>query len=306
MPVPGLDPELAPAHRRSRSGDRAVRRAARSLRQLLVSSASRQVAEATRIAQELQQPVTTGRQLVVTSIRGGAGKTTVAALLHLTYAHYRQDPVLVVEADPALGTLPIRLGAPSVRWTCADLAQVVSPSMQFAEITGYLVQVAEGGWLLPGSRGRVGARLELPEYRAVMVALRRYFGITVVDCETLPNPLARTALAAAQARVLVVPATVEGVASTRAVLDWMAGVPHPRMLPGTVVALTTHSPDATIDPAAAARHLEAAGVPVVPVPYDRHLAAGGPIQVARLGQGTRLAAGRLAAALLTRAVGTAR
>ncbi|MFH8368741.1 hypothetical protein [Streptomyces sp. NPDC018031] len=305
-PVPSVDPDLAPAQRRSRSGDSAVRRTSRSLRRLLASSASRQVAEATGVARGLQQPVTTGRQLVVTSIRGGAGKTTVAALLNLTYAHYRQDPVLVVEADPALGTLPIRLGAPSVRWTCSDLAQVISPSMQFAEITGYLVQVEEGGWLLPGSQGRVGTRLELADYRAVMVALRRYFGITVVDCETLPNPLARTALAAAQARVLVAPATVEGVATTRAVLDWMADVPHPRMLPGTVVALTAHSPDAAIDPTAAARHLEAAGVRVVAVPYDRHLAAGGPIRASLLGQETRMAAGRLAAALLDRAVGKGR
>ncbi|TVL90646.1 type VII secretion protein [Streptomyces sp. SAJ15] len=302
MPVPAVDPDLLPAHRRSRSGDSLVRRARRSLRQLLLSSTSRDVAEATRIAQALQQPVTTGRQISVTSIRGGAGKTTVAALLNLTYAHYRQDPVLALEADPALGTLPIRLAAPAVRWTCTDLAQVISPSMQFAEITGYLVQVEEGGWLLPGSQGRVGTRLELPSYRAVMMALRRYFGITVVDCETLPNPLARTALAAAHARVLVAPATMEGVASTRAVLEWMADVPRPRLLPATVVALTKSSPDMTIDMAAASAYLGAAGARVVTIPYDRHLAAGGPIRTAALGQETRLAAGQLAAELLDRAL----
>ncbi|MGV9847975.1 MinD/ParA family ATP-binding protein [Streptomyces sp. NPDC003442] len=300
-PVPPVDPRLALAQGRLRSGDPVTRRAGRTLRRLVAASASREVEEATEVARALQQPVTTGRQIAVSSIRGGAGKTTVAALLNLTFAHYRQDPVLVVEADPALGSLPIRLGAESVRWTCADVAQVVSPSMQFAEVTGYLVQLPEGGWLLPGSQGRIGTPLDIRAYRTVTMALRRYFGVTVVDCETLPGELARTALDTVQARVLVAPATLEGVASTRTVLDWMAAVPRP-MLPGTVVALTESSPDTALDLGVARAHLAESGVEVMAIPYDRHLAAGGAIRTGLLAHGTRLAAGRLAAALLDRAV----
>ncbi|MFE2186023.1 hypothetical protein [Streptomyces sp. NPDC059455] len=300
-PVPPVDPRLALAQGRLRSGDPVTRRAGRTLRRLVAASASREVEEATEVARALQQPVTTGRQIAVSSIRGGAGKTTVAALLNLTFAHYRQDPVLVVEADPALGSLPIRLGAESVRWTCADVAQVVSPSMQFAEVTGYLVQLPEGGWLLPGSQGRIGTPLDIRAYRTVTMALRRYFGVTVVDCETLPGELARTALDTVQARVLVAPATLEGVASTRTVLDWMAAVPRP-MLPGTVVALTESSPDTALDLDVARAHLAESGVEVMAIPYDRHLAAGGAIRTGLLAHSTRLAAGRLAAALLDRAV----
>ncbi|MBI0320109.1 type VII secretion protein [Streptomyces javensis] len=300
-PVPPVDPRLALAQGRLRSGDPVTRRAGRTLRRLVAASASREVEEATEVARSVQQPVTTGRQIAVSSMRGGAGKTTVAALLNLTFAHYRQDPVLVVEADPALGSLPIRLGAESVRWTCADVARIVTPSMQFAEVTGYLVQLPEGGWLLPGSQGRIGTPLDIRAYRTVTMALRRYFGVTVVDCETLPGELARTALDTVQARVLVAPATLEGVASTRTVLDWMAAVPRP-MLPGTVVALTQSSPDTALDLDAARAHLAESGVEVMAIPYDRHLAAGGAIRTGLLAHSTRLAAGRLAAALLDRAV----
>jgi MinD-like ATPase involved in chromosome partitioning or flagellar assembly len=296
-PAPALEPTLAALQRRPRTGDHPARRVGRLLRGLV--AASRDVDEATRIARALQQPVTTGRQIAVTSIRGGAGKTTVAALLNLTYSHYRQDPVLVLEADPTLGTLPIRLGAESLRWTCSDLAHVVTPSMQFAEVTGYLVKVREGGWLLPGSQGRIGAPMDIAAYRTVTTALRRHFGITVVDCETLPGELARTALDTVQARVLVTPATVEGVASTRTVLEWMARVPRP-MLPGTVVAMTATAPDVSIDVDAAAGQLAGTGARVVILPYDRHLAAGGTIHAAMLGEGIRLAVGRLAAELLDR------
>jgi MinD-like ATPase involved in chromosome partitioning or flagellar assembly len=295
VPLRTLDPALDGMQGRPRSGDSPARRAGRFLRGLV--TASRDVEEATRIARALQQPLHTGRQIAVTSIRGGAGKTTVAALLNLTYSHYRRRPVLVLEADPTLGTLPIRLGAEAIRWTCGDLAQVVTPSMQFAEVTGYLVPVREGGWLLPGSQGRIGAPLDIAGYRAVTAVLRRHFDITVVDCETLPGELARTALDTAQARVLVAPTTVEGVASTYRVLEWMARVPRP-MLPGTVVALTASAPDVTLDTEAAARQLAEFGARVVVLPYDRHLGSGGPIRTAMLGGRIRLAAGRLAAALL--------
>ncbi|MFD9863352.1 type VII secretion protein [Streptomyces alboflavus] len=298
--TPTVDPRLALALGRPQHGDSLPRRTSRSLRKL-VSSASQDVAEESRIAREVQQPVTTGRVVAVTSIRGGVGKTTVSALLSRTFHHYRHDPVLALEADAALGTLPVRLGADSVRWSCADLARILTPAMQLTDITGYLVPVPDGGWLLPASQGRVGAPLDVPTYRTVTLALRRYFAVTVVDCETLPGEVARTAMDTAHARVVVAPMTVEGVNGTRLVLDWLAQLPH-SALATTVVALTANSPDMTLDLKTAAAHLRETGVAVVPVPYDRHLAQGGPIRGPQLGKAARDAAVHLAAEAMRRAV----
>ncbi|GHC48932.1 hypothetical protein GCM10010349_12930 [Streptomyces flavofungini] len=298
--TPTADPRLALALGRPQHGDPLPRRTTRSLRKL-VSSASQDVAEESRIAREVQQPVTTGRVIAVTSIRGGVGKTTVAALLSRTFHHYRHDPVLALEADAALGTLPVRLGADSVRWSCADLARILTPTMQLTDITGYLVPVPDGGWLLPASQGRVGAPLDVPTYRTVTLALRRYFAVTVVDCETLPGEVARTAMDTAHARVVVAPMTVEGVNGTRLVLDWLAQLPH-SALATTVVALTANSPDMTLDLKTAAAHLRETGVAVVPVAYDRHLAQGGPVRGTHLGQAARDAAVHLAAEAMRRAV----
>jgi MinD-like ATPase involved in chromosome partitioning or flagellar assembly len=298
--VPTIDPRLAHALGRPQHGDSVARRTGRSLRKL-TSSASQDVAEETRVARELQQPVTTGRVIAVTSIRGGVGKSTVTALLGRTFNHYRHDPVLTLEADAALGTLPVRMGAESVRWACADLAQILTPSMQLTDVTGYLVPVADGGWLLPASQGRVGAPLDVRTYRTVTLALRRYFAVTVVDCETLPGEVARTAMDTAHARVVVAPTTAEGVNGTRQVLDWLGQLPH-AALSSTVVALTSNSPDVTLDRKAAVAHLKETGVTVVTVPYDRHLAQGGPIRTAMLGRQTRDAAVQLAAEAMRRAV----
>ncbi|GAA2233142.1 hypothetical protein GCM10010104_29450 [Streptomyces indiaensis] len=297
---PTVDPRLAIALGSPQHGDSAARRAGASLRRL-TTSATQEVAEQTRFAQELQQPVTTGRVIAVTSIRGGVGKSTVSALLGRTFNHYRPDPVLTLEADAALGTLPVRMGADTVRWCCADLARILTPAMQLTDITGYLVPVADGGWLLPASQGRVGAPMDMRTYRTVTLALRRYFSVTVVDCETLPGEVARTAMDTAHARVVVAPMTAEGIHGTRQVLDWLGQLPH-SALATTVVALSANSPDTTLDPKTAAAHLREPGVPVVLLPYDRHLAQGGPIHTAMLGRSTRDAAVRLAAEAMQRAV----
>ncbi|MGW0737013.1 nucleotide-binding protein [Streptomyces sp. NPDC002851] len=297
---PTLDPRLSGAVGRPVRGDSAVRRTGRSLRKL-TSSAAKEVEELTRLGREVQQPVTTGRVIAVSSIRGGVGKTTVSALLARTFNHYRQDPVLALEMDPALGTLPVRLGAETVRWSVADLAQLLNPSMLLTDVTGYLVPVTDGGWLLPASQGRIGAMVDVEMYRTVTLALRRYFGVSVVDCECLPGEVARTAMATAHARVVVAPVTAEGVNGTRRVLDWLAGLPR-GVLATTVVALTASSPDTSLDVKKATAHLREAGVAVVPFPYDRHLGAGGTIQNALLGEDTRRAAARLAAEALQFAV----
>lgn len=291
---PVLDRRLAGTALKPRHGEPLTTRALRAVRRTVSSSAAREVAEATATAEVLQQPVTTGRQIAVTSIRGGSGKTTLAALLGTTYAHYRHDPVLFVEADPALGSLPLRLGAEGLRWTTGDLAGIVEPQMSLLDITGYLVQLPDNAWLLPGSQGQVGAMLDTRGYERVMVSLRRYFGVTVVDCETLPAEVARTALSAAQARVLTVPATLEGVASTHAVLDWMRGLPRD-ILATTVVVLVGTAPHPGLDLSKAAEQLKTTGAAVRTLPYDRHLAAGGPIHPDLLARATRESVSRLAA-----------
>lgn len=291
---PVVDKQLTGAGLKPRHGEPFTARALRAVRRTVSSSAAREVAGATATAEVLQQAVTTGRQIAVTSIRGGAGKTTVAALLGTTYAHYRHDPTLIVEADPALGSLPLRLGAETLRWTTGDVAGIVEPQMSLLDVTGYLVQLPDNAWLLPGSQGQIGAMLDTKGYEKVMVSLRRYFGVTVVDCETLPAEVARVALSAAQARVLTAPATLEGISSTHAVLEWMRGLPR-HVMEGTVVAVSEMVPHTGLDTERAAQTLKATGARVQVLPYDRHLAAGGTIRTELLAHATRQAATRLAA-----------
>lgn len=299
-PVLTVDPRLAQASGKPQHADSVARRSGQSLRRMARPSAQAGGEEGPWV-RELQHPVTTGRVVAVTSIRGGVGKTTTAALVARTLQRVRQDPVLALEADAALGTLAVRLGAQSVRWSAGELARILTPSMHLLDITGYLVPLPDGGWLLPASQGRVGPPLDVPTYRSVTLGLRRHFAMTVVDCETLPGDVARTAMDTAHARIVVAPMTAEGVGGTRVVLDWLGNLPH-STLPTTVVALTSGAPDQNLDLAAATAHIRETGVGVVHLPYDRHLAAGGPIHTDLLAAATRRAAAQLAAEAVQRAV----
>ncbi|KLL11886.1 hypothetical protein FrCorBMG51_08750 [Protofrankia coriariae] len=227
-------------------------------------------------------------------IRCGAGKTTASALLGAAFAHYRHDRVLIVEADPGLGTLPDRLGAPEARFPLGDLARIVAPSMSFERVVEYLVALSDGYWLVPTGQRQVDPAL----YESVAMTLNRYFAITVVDCDTMPSELARTVLAGAHATALVAPATAEGVTTTRNMLTRF----RPEALARAVVVLTATAPHMAVDLDEAAARLRVGGAGVLTIPYDRHLAAGGRIQAPLLAETTRERTARLAADLLDRAV----
>ena len=210
-------------------------RAARALKRLVTASAANEVAEVTRIAEVLQQPVTTGRQIAVTSIRGGAGKTTVAALLGTTYAHYRQDPVLLVEADPALGSLPLRLGAETLRWTTATSRTSSSRRCRCSTSPATssssprrLAAAREPG---PDRRdaGQQGVRRVMVRCAATSASrsstARRCPPRSPGSRSPPPGPRPDR------------PRHAGGVTSTYSVLQWMQGLP-PHVIAGTVVVLT--------------------------------------------------------------------
>jgi hypothetical protein len=87
------------------------RRMSRGLRR----SADLQAAEARTTRAALALPVSTCRRIAVVSVRGGAGKTTLAALLSMALAEHREDRLLAVDADAVLGSLPMRLDMAAAR-----------------------------------------------------------------------------------------------------------------------------------------------------------------------------------------------
>jgi MinD-like ATPase involved in chromosome partitioning or flagellar assembly len=273
-------------------GDGFLRRAARFAVHLVATTrATRELAE---LATAAQAPVTTGRRIAVVSVAGGAGRSTVTALLGSVFAARRADHVLVADADPDHGSLAWRLGL-AEREGLGALGPRLLNARGVADLDTLLPRTPAGLRLLPGPAGAPPGAT-----REVTRAMSRFFAVCVTDCgRGLQTPSTAEVLQDAHGAVVVVPATPDGVRSS------LAGLAHlpPALLQRSVVALNT-----TIPGGRAALHVDAArevlartGAALVVLPHDRHLAAATPVLPGRLAEATAIEATRLAGLALARA-----
>jgi MinD-like ATPase involved in chromosome partitioning or flagellar assembly len=272
----------------------------RGVRRAVGVSAAGEVRQTADVESVLSRPVPSCRKIAVTSIRGGAGKTTVAGLTATVIAQYRQDRVLAVDADSGLGSLPLRLGLRTDR-SLHDLA--ASHPRTFDEAARFLGRTADGLWVLSGTAGgHITHELDLATFQAAAGRMSRYFATTVIDCGAglLPE-LQRGILTDAHSQVMVTPGTVDGALSARGALDWQARNGYQHLLARTVIAFVTHTPHVDADLTRGAQMLSVGGMPVVHMPYDRHLATGTAVESARIGQETRAAVIRVAVEAFARA-----
>ncbi|GLY74425.1 hypothetical protein Airi01_026920 [Actinoallomurus iriomotensis] len=287
--------------RRSVHGDPLMRRMSRGVRRAMGTAAADEIRRTADAAQILSRPVSSCRHIAVTSIRGGAGKTTIAGLTGTALAQYRKDRVLAVDADSGLGSLPLRLGL-RIERSLHDLAE--SGPRSFEETASFLGRTADGLWVLSGTAdGQITHELDLAKFKTVASAMSRYFAALVIDCGAglLPE-LQRGILADAHAQVMVTPGTVDGALSARGALEWQARNGYQHLLTRTVIAFVTHTPHVDADLTRAGQLLSGGGMPVVHMPYDRHLATGTAVESARIGQETRAAAIRIALEAFGRAL----
>lgn len=276
-------------------GDPLGQRMGRGARRMVGGGPAKEMA---RLTEQIRVPVPAPRRIAISSIRGGSGKTTIAALVSTVLAHYRDDRVLVVDADPDLGSLALRLGVAPQR-TLAELAEA-PPPQSFEDVLPYLAQHPSGLWVLPGTRReQTGHQLRQEHYDAALEAASPFFAVTIVDCGAgLLNELSGAVLDDADALALVTAGTVDGALSANGALDWLAAENRATLIARTLVTLVTHAPHQATDLGQARSMLQRHGCGAMELPYDRQLAAGTVLDPSRLAEATRSTAMRVAATLL--------
>jgi MinD-like ATPase involved in chromosome partitioning or flagellar assembly len=302
---PAVREEAVPADalmRKNPYGDRLMRRMGLGMRKVVGTTAANDIREMADLNGRLIRPVSTCRQIAMVSVRGGAGKTTLAALIATVIAEHRNDRVLAVDAETGFGSLPLRLGATPQK-SVHDLAS--AHPRTWDESSSYLTQVAQRLWVLSGTTGgRLERELDLDTFRSAFGGLGRYFSASVIDCGAgILGDLQQGILATAHAQLLVTPATVDGAYSARSAVEWFQANGHAELLSRTVIALVTHTPHADADIEQLQTMLSAGGLTVTHLPYDRHLATGTALDMERIGAATRAAATRIAADVFSRTIG---
>ena len=251
----------------------------------------------------VQQPVSTGRRIAVIGSRGGAGRTTTAALLARTYASLRADAAAAVDLTEA-GTLALRLAvpeAPSLDAVALRLGRTIPGSL--ADVGSFVASPGPENLLVTGRRAAPGGGGSATDDDALHLSrvLSRYCPVTVFDCPSgLGSAAARWALGESHLALYVTPASVAGLDdAARTAESWRAD-PALAQVP-LLVLLTNTSPRSPLRAAAEARRLGRAGVDTAVLGYDAHLAAGVEIQPRLLSRAARLQGTELASRVLSAA-----
>jgi MinD-like ATPase involved in chromosome partitioning or flagellar assembly len=238
------------------------------------------------LTRRVRQPLAGSHQIAVTSIKGGIGKTTVAACLGLTLAEYRGDGVIALDADPDAGTLADRLSGPptsGVRGLLDDLQRIDS-------LSGFNRHTSLAGRLrvLAGEQDpATGESFRDEEYERICGVLTRFFDIVITDSGTgLVHSAMRGTLRVADRLVVVGAPTVDGASRASKTLDWLLAHGYGELAEEAVLVLCQDRSSHKVDREAIRDHFAQRCRYVVEVPADPHLSAGGVIDPSRLAPAT--------------------
>ncbi|MFE9098012.1 MinD/ParA family protein [Streptomyces sp. NPDC007264] len=255
----------------------------------------------------LQTPVPRPYRISVTSIKGGVGKTTTSAMLGLTFAHYRADRTVVIDANPHAGTLADRLLGERIMPTVRDLVGAERHRRALGgqgltdplHIHQYLGQADRLMVAASEQSPDISELFDEEQYRTAQDVLTRAFDIVVTDSGTGMKHSAMKGTLATTDRLIVVAAPRFDAARRAAkTLDEVYAQGYPHLVRDAVVVITMDAPKAVgINMNTLVDYFQQLCTHVVRVPYDQHLYAGGTIQYDRVSPTTRGAYMDLAALL---------
>ncbi|MGY1773876.1 MinD/ParA family ATP-binding protein [Blastococcus sp. SYSU D00813] len=284
------------------AGDRPLARVTGALRGLVTASRDAAALEARERA--VVAPVPAGRRIVVAAAKDGGGRTTVTALLASAYAARRADAVLAVDAHHVHASLAWRLGlATAPRQVQLDEYLLGRGGRDLAGVDDVLPRTRTGLRLLADVRGGPPERP-----RDLARTLSRLFAVTLLDTGPgFDSPWTDVLLADAHGIVLVAEATPEGVERAVLALEQLERAAGEAGLARTTVVLNETVAGSRLRHGPARRLLAERGehgVPVLALGHDRHLAAGGPVDLRRVARRTVEQALETAGVALSRSLGT--
>ncbi|MEU7896634.1 TcpE family conjugal transfer membrane protein [Nonomuraea sp. NPDC049152] len=166
------------------------------------------------------------RRVVVLGCTGGAGQSTTALMLGHTFAHYRDDRVLAVDASTGGSTLTSRIKADSPE-TLTSLLSGIDQISGYLSMRAFTTRTSSGLEVVAadtdiGAEQRLADRTLYSDHRLgqAMRLLDRHYKLAVVD----PAPaLAARVLPYADQLVLVVPASEDAAEAVAMTYEWLDG-----------------------------------------------------------------------------------
>lgn len=247
-----------------------------------------------RIAVKLGQGT---RYVPVLSRKGGVGKTTITTLLGLTLADIREDRVIAVDANPDRGTLSDRSPG-RADFTARHLVKDRFRVDSFSELSNYVARDGSRLDILASDTDpAVAHAFDESDYRAVTEILDKYYSIVLTDSGTgMVHSVMNGTLDKADGVVLVSGGSVDEARLASETLSWLEAHGRSDLVAKAIVVINMSAGEGTlVNVDEIEDHFKSRVRTVVRIPYDRHLAEGSRIELAKLRPATRSAAVELAA-----------
>ncbi|MEU6792896.1 TcpE family conjugal transfer membrane protein [Nonomuraea wenchangensis] len=218
------------------------------------------------------------RRILVLGCTGGAGQSTTALMLGHTFAQYRDDRIVAVDANTGGDTLTSRI-EPETPETLTSLLAGLDRVSGYLTMRGYTTRTATGLEVISadtdaGAEQRLADRSLFSDHRLgeSMRLLDRHYKLAVIDPAAA---LAARLLPYADQLVLVVPASEEASEAVAMTYEWLDGHGCAELRRRAVMVVNGVSRRSMADVEQAESVARGRCRAIVRVPWDDDLAPGG-------------------------------
>jgi MinD-like ATPase involved in chromosome partitioning or flagellar assembly len=246
---------------------------------------------------QVNRPLRGCYRIALLSLKGGVGKTTIAAMLGGTFAALRGDRVVAVDANPDRGTLSQKVPLETVA-TVRELLHDAGAIDRYSDVRRYTSKGPSGLEVLASETDpSVSEAFSATDYARTLDVLERFYGLVLTDCGTgLLHSAMSSVLEKADVLVVVSSGSIDGARSASATLDWLDAHGHQELVRNSIAVINAVRPrTGKVDMNKVIDHFSRRCRAVRVVPFDPHLEEGAEISLGRLRRGTREALVELAA-----------
>ncbi|HEU4491117.1 MAG TPA: AAA family ATPase [Jiangellales bacterium] len=259
---------------------------------------SRAEQEELALAARIQATIHGCRRVAVLSRKGGAGKTTTTLMLGHTFASYRGDRVVALDANPDAGSLAHRVRRETTE-TVTSLLGDRGLIDRYSDIRSYTSQAGTRLEVVASDDDpRITQALGETEYTAAIDLLDRHYNLILVDTGTgILDSAIQGVLREADQIIVVMPPALDGARAAASTLDWLDEHGYGRLAAGAVAVINQARGGGLVELDRIEEHFVQRCAAVVRVPWDPALAAGARTGLDELRAPTRQAYLSLAAAV---------
>jgi MinD-like ATPase involved in chromosome partitioning or flagellar assembly len=246
---------------------------------------------------QVNRPLRGSYRVAVVSLKGGVGKTTIAATLGSAFAAIRGDRVVAIDANPDRGTLSQKVPLQTAA-TVRQLLQDAGTVERYSDVRRYTSRGPSGLEVLSSeSDPAVSEAFDADDYARTLGILERFYGLVITDCGPgLLHSAMSSVLENANVLVVVSSGSIDGARSASATLDWLDAHGHEALVRNSIAVINAVRPrTGKVDMNKVIDHFSRRCRAVRLVPYDPHLDEGAEIHLDQMRRETREALTGLAA-----------